>query len=123
MKFKFLALLITAFSISGYGQDIQVLSNFTNDSYRLTNMIEKDINSKWSYFGITEVGSEYDKLSEIKFESNQYFNYALKNNFALTTGFGFVLPSIKCEHKKSLNFFKSLILCYGKQEKRKNEYQ
>ncbi len=107
MKFKLVVLFLFVYAICGYSQDIQLLANFNNKSFGITNIIEKDINSKWDYFSLSEVGSAYNDKSNMQFESNQFFNYSLKNNFALTTGFGLqndnVLPQIGISYENEHN--------------------
>ena len=104
MKYRLIALFLLVFSLKGYCQDIQLLSSFTNKSYQITNIIEKDLNSKWDYFSLSEVGSTYKNIDSLQFETNQYFNYNLKNNFALTTGLGLqndnILPQLGLSYAK-----------------------
>lgn len=93
-----LTIIILSFAITGYTQDIQLLSNFNVKSFRFTNIIEKDISEKWDYFSLTEVGSAFDATGKLSFESHHFANYALKNGFSLTAGLGLensnILPQI-----------------------------
>lgn len=89
MNFKFFLAITALLSLySGYSQEVQLLSNFNNKSYRFTSIIEKDINNKWDYFSLTEVGAQYNETDKISFESNHFANYKLQNGLALTTGIG-----------------------------------
>jgi hypothetical protein len=91
----------------GYSQDVQLLSNFNNESFRFTTILEKEINNKWDYFSITEVEAAYKDTNKLSFESNHFVNYKLENNFTLTTGIGLqndnVLPQIGLGYSNEKN--------------------
>ena len=64
------------------------MSNFTNKSFRFTNIIDHDINSKWNYFGLTEMGVAYKIKNVVNFETDQFMDYKIANNLAIATGLG-----------------------------------
>lgn len=76
------------FSLVGYSQEVQLLSNANDNSFRFTTILEKEINNKWDYFSITEVEAAYKKTDTLSFESNHFINYKLVKNLSLTTGAG-----------------------------------
>lgn len=91
-------------SLLGYSQDVQLLSNFNNESFRFTNILEKEISNKWDYFSISEVEAAYNDTNKLSFESNHFINYKIKNGLSLTTGIGLqntnVLPQIGVSYSK-----------------------
>jgi hypothetical protein len=86
------------YSLVGYTQDVQLLSNFNKTSFRFTTILEKEINNKWDYFSLTEVEATYKNADSLSFESNHFLNYKLIKNVTLTTGVGLqsdaILPQI-----------------------------
>ena len=91
-------------SLLGYSQDVQLLSNFNIESFRFTNILEKEISNKEDYFSIAEIEAAYNDTNKLSFESNHFINYKIKNGLSLTTGIGLqntnVLPQIGVSYSK-----------------------
>lgn len=93
--FLFICIIIV---VNGYSQDIQLLTNFNNDTWGFTTIADKDINDKWNYFGLTEVEALYDATDKLSFESDHYLSYSVSKNFGLSAGLGLqnnnILPQL-----------------------------
>ena len=104
MKIKLIAFFLFVFSIKSMSQDIELLSIFTNKSFRFTNIIDHDINSKWNYFGLTEMGVAYKIKNVVNFETDQFMDYKIANNLAIATGLGLqnnnILPQLGLAYAK-----------------------
>lgn len=86
MKFKFICLIFLLASFNAYSQDIQLLSNFTANAFRLTSIAETEINSKWGYFNLSQASVEYDATDKLVFESSHYISRKLYKGLGLATG-------------------------------------